>query len=289
MRKKSKTASVLMMPFLGSLLLMIALSVVSVYQFYKSSADRVYEKGDDKAMATAVRLENYLDTAMSILRVTADTADYMIANDVPTDDILAWMKEETENQKEQFDENYTGLYGYIRRTYISGSGWVPPEGYVPTDRDWYRAAKLARGSVTIAAPYLDAHTGLMVVSFCKRLNDGESVLAVDLVTNYIQSVVEETSINDCGYGFVVNKDGSVIAHKNSVLIGENLFSMSYGTGLMQRVSRMKNGHFEITMDGKESILFVHDVTDDWTLVLTASKHEARTLEECGNMILENTG
>ena len=271
--KKSKIIKTTAVPFLGSLILLIVLSIALLHMFFRTSTAHIYEKGADKVLTASMQLENYLDKARSIFRVTADTVDYMLANDASTDDILLWMTQETENQKEQLDENYTGMYGYIQQTYLDGTGWVPPEGFTPTTREWYHAAKLARGSVTIATPYLDAQTGSMVVSICRRLNDGESVLAVDLLTNHIQSVVEETGIDHCGYGFVISSDGTLISHRDRSLIGESVFSRSYGTGLMQHLSTVKNGSFEMTIEGEASILFVNDVIDGWIFVLVAPKNE----------------
>ncbi|MBR5970151.1 MAG: Hpt domain-containing protein [Lachnospiraceae bacterium] len=270
-QNEARKTKVWMLLLPGSFFLMLLPVIIAAVLYYQRSAERIYEAGTNGAYTSATQLENYLDTASSMLRVTADTVDYMLAKDVPVEGILDYLTVETANQKEQFDENYTGVYGYIRQTYIDGTGWVPPEDYQVMTRDWYHAGKLARGAVTIATPYLDAQTGSMVVSICKQLHDGESVLAADLITGYMQSVVEQSNINGQGYAFVIGRDGTVIAHRDNSLIGDNLFSRPYGVGLMQRVSGSGNDYFEMTLEGEHCVLFVCDVMEQWNVVLVAEK------------------
>lgn len=128
----------------------------------------------------AANLENYLDTAKSVLWVTADTVEDMVEQGDSSERILEYLTKETKKQEEQFDENYTGIYGYIQGEYLDGLGWEPDEGYEPTERDWYIAAMKAKGETTIVSPYVDAQTGAVIISVSKLLENGIDVLSLDV-------------------------------------------------------------------------------------------------------------
>ena len=84
------------------------------------------ELGEDKATAITADMENYLDTAKSVLWLAADTVDHMVAKDATDEEIVEYITRESTNTEQQFDESYTGIYGVIRGNYVDGVGWVPP-------------------------------------------------------------------------------------------------------------------------------------------------------------------
>lgn len=90
--------------------LMILVIIYTTRLFYRISVANIYEVGEDKTSGLAVQLGNYLDTAKSVLWVTADTVGSMVKHGDNSGRILQYLMEETENQEQQFDENYTGLY-----------------------------------------------------------------------------------------------------------------------------------------------------------------------------------
>ena len=96
-------------------------------------------------------------------------------------------------------------------------------------RDWYKTAAEADGEVVIVSPYIDAQTGSMVISVCKRLSDPKNVVALDVYTTHIQDIIESTSINGMGYAFIVDKNGTVIAHSDASFNGTDYHSVSGGT------------------------------------------------------------
>lgn len=234
MKKKSRLNLVL--PLAITLVLMVLVVIYTSRLFYRISVSNIYEVGGDKISGLSASLGNYIDTTKSVVWVTADSVDFMIQSGESQEMVLDYLMEETVNHKMQFDENYTGLYGYIRGEYLDGLGWEPPEGYDPRERDWYRLAKLGGGDLVIVPPYIDAQTGSVVITVCKLLSDGESVLALDVITNHIQHVVDTTDINDKGYGFILDGQGIVIAHKDTSLNGKDLTTVDGGSELIKLYS-----------------------------------------------------
>ena len=265
MKKKSRLNLVL--PLAITLVLMVLVVIYTSRLFYRISVSNIYEVGGDKISGLSASLGNYIDTTKSVVWVTADSVDFMIQSGESQEMVLDYLMEETVNHKMQFDENYTGLYGYIRGEYLDGLGWEPPEGYDPRERDWYRLAKLGGGDLVIVPPYIDAQTGSVVITVCKLLSDGESVLALDVITNHIQHVVDTTDINDKGYGFILDGQGIIIAHKDTSLNGKDLTTVDGGSELMEKLKSSDGSSFETTMNDRLCTVFAETIMDQWYILI----------------------
>jgi class 3 adenylate cyclase len=99
-------------------------------------------------------------------------------------------------------------------TFLTGSDWVPPEGYDPRKRPWYRKAKEA-GEVSFSAPYLDPYTSKVVVTIATPVSrDGSlvGVMAMDVFIDDIVSKVESLKIGRSSHAYLVDGDGLFVAH-----------------------------------------------------------------------------
>ncbi|MCR5418767.1 MAG: response regulator [Lachnospiraceae bacterium] len=262
-RRKLNLALTLMITFA----LMAFVVIYTGSLIYKISVANIYEVGEDKIEGTAAALENYLNTAQSVLWVTADSVEHMVGRGDGNERILNYLLEESANQAAQFDENYTGIYGLVQGEYLDGVGWEPPDDYDPTTRDWYISARKANGEMTIVSPYVDAQTGAVIISISKMLGNGEDVLSLDVTMNYIQSYIEKITLNDMGYGFLVNEDGIIIAHHDNSLAGKNCYDLDEGDIFMDRIISEREGRFNMTIDGKGHTVFVHPVLNQWYAVI----------------------
>ena len=249
------------------IVLMILVIIYTTRLFYRISVANIEEVGEDKVASMAVQMENYLDTAKTVLWVTADTVDSMARNGDSSERILDYLVEESKNQEQQFDENYTGIYGVIRGEYLDGVGWIPPEGYSPTERDWYLAAKKAEGESTIVSPYVDAQTGAVIISISRLLSDGESALSLDMTMNEIQRLIENVNIKGKGYGFLINEDGMIVAHGNQNLRGKQFREAGLEEDFMTELSSTRNGSFHNSINGENCSVFVGHVLEQWYAVI----------------------
>ena len=263
----------LLLPMIIILCLMVVMEVYTSRIIRNVATANIHEVGEDRISNVAAQLENYLEMTRSALWVTADTVDYMIRNGSSTEYILDYITEETNHQKDHFDTNITGLYGYIMGEYLDGLAWKPPRGYDPTRRDWYKAAIAAKGEITIVSPYIDAQTNDVVISICRKLSGESDVLSVDLMMNRIQEIVSTLRIKEKGYGFVVNRDGMVIAHQDESQKGRFLTENEEQLALLDQIKETKNGIFEIVADHEKQTVFVREVVDQWYVVIAVSNRE----------------
>jgi hypothetical protein len=202
--------------FLFTILTIFVMLVVMLsytfYSFYQSSVDRINEIGETNLQSECAQIESYLNKGMDVMWVTADTVECMIDGGSTNEEILAYLTAQAQDEQEEIDENFTGIYGYIQGEYLDGIGWEPPEGYVPQEREWYTTAVDAGGEPTIVAPYLDAQTNTIMISVSELLADGESVVSLDIALNEIQYITSNIGLDEKGYGFILDKEGLVVAH-----------------------------------------------------------------------------
>ncbi len=244
---------------------------------YDASVAEIYEDAKDVVKSTAAELENYLTVSEATLRVVADSVELMVQNGNSVEDIEQFLTYQTHLQAEQFDENFTGLYAVIDGVYIDGSGWVPPEGYDATKRDWYNTAIEANGEIVIVSPYVDAQTGDVVITFARSLTDAakdneeampHNVVALDVIVNHIQKITEGVSVVGKGYGIVVSGDGFIVAHRDKSNNGKKLSEI-----FDREVIGFDEGRFDTLIDDEACTLFVDIIMDRWMVVVVVSNAE----------------
>ena len=254
-------------------ILMALMVIFTSRVIYRTSDEYVIELGNDKTAAITADLENYLETAKSAIYVVSDSVDHMVRNGATNEEIVEYITRESQNTTSYFDETYTGIYGVIGGNYVDGVGWVPPEGYDPTQRDWYNTLIEHNGEVTIVNPYIDAQTGNVIISVGRNLSNKYDALALDLTLNSVQEIAEKIEINGVGYGYILNYDGMVIAHKDRNEVGRNYDLTDEQKKLFNMVKSTGKGNFDMEIDGRDCTVFVDNVMDQWHLVIITAKSE----------------
>lgn len=248
--------------------------------FYKSSVKDIEELGVSNMKSEAAMIENYLNKSMDVLWVTADTVNFMMENGASSEEILNYLTTEAEHETKEVDENFTGVYGYINGEYLDGIGWVPPADFMPTERDWYIAAKEADGKATIVQPYLDAQTNTVMFSVSQLLSDGVSVVSLDVALNEVQIITENMTMNDMGYGFIMDNTGLIIAHHDQLEKGK-IYPVNKGQEeMLHQIYDEKKENFELKINGENCTVFANLVMDEWYVVMVVSNtklfHELRS-------------
>ena len=212
-------------------------------------------------------IETYMTKSMDVLWATADTVNYLMEEGASSEEILGYLTKEAEHAAKQVDENFTGIYGYIDGQYLDGIGWVPPADYEPTERVWYTKAKEAGGQIALVPPYLDAQTGTVMFSVSQLLSDGESVVSIDVTLNEVQAITENMTLNEIGYGFVMDGTGLVIAHVDEAEKGKDYPTNEKQEYLLSKVFEGEQEYFDMDIDGEACTVFSEQVMEDWYVVM----------------------
>lgn len=267
----------------------IALFVMVTYNFmsFKENLQKnVKDIGSSTLAQNTEQLEGYLVRSMEVVSTTAVSVEFMLDNDFSSEEIEEFLLYETNRYTKEIDENFTGIYGVFDGEYIDGAGWVPDEGYDPSERDWYVGAINGNGDVTLISPYVDAQTNDIMISISKMLSDGKSVISLDIKLDNIQKITEGISVNDMGYGFVLNEQGMVVAHGDENEKGKNyLDSDSSMKDLVKKVYSEDDSYFEISLKEHKYTVFSDTIMDKWKVVMVVNDKEL--FEEANKMLLHN--
>lgn len=267
---KNKISKQFLITIVAIFCLLVFMTTYIFSSFYQSSVKRIEELGVSNMKSESAMIENYLNKSMDVLWVTADTVNYMMENGASSEEILQYLTTEAEHEKQQIDENFTGIYGYINGEYLDGIGWVPPEDYDPKTRDWYIAAKEAGGKATIVAPYLDAQTNTVMFSVSQLLSDGESVVSLDIALNEVQTITEEMTMNGMGYGFIMDDSGLIIAHFDESEKGKIYPTNEEQEIMLANIFNPDKESFEMSIQNEDCTVFFDQVMDEWYVVMVIS-------------------
>lgn len=135
-----------------------------------------------------------------------------------------------------------------------------PEGYNPTERDWYKEAVKKSGEVIITAPYKSKTTGNIVVTIAKQNEDKSGVLGIDLIINDIVNTSKMVNIGKEGYVAIFDQDKNVVAHpvlKPGEKVEEKLEKELY---------KQEIGDFKFSLDGEDrNITFKTNKQTGWKI------------------------
>lgn len=257
-------------------LVFVFMTVMVVYVsslMYKVAVSNSYAVMEDRILTVSSMINNHLNTAENVLHVAGDSVHHMLISGTTSARIHEFLVNETVNVAEQFDENYTGIYGYIMGKYVDGLNWKPPKDYNPKERDWFIVAKEAKGEVEFSPPYIDAQTGNMIISASRLLPDKQSVIAMDVQLKGIQSMINELEVSGKGYGFVVDANGLIIAHRDEDKKGDNISELSGGKAFFDKIKEVGSGNFSYKLGKDKSTVHVNRLVNDWYLVFVVSDHE----------------
>ncbi len=259
--------------FLTTILLIFllhALMLTYIFSsFYRSSSVDIKDLGTSNLKSQATMIDNYLGNGRNVLWFAAESVDFMMQNGADDAELLEYLLAETEEMQKRFDVNFTGIYGYLGGSYLDGAGWTPPDDYDPKTRDWYINAMNNPGEMVISNPYIDAQTGEVILSFSQLLSDGVSVLSLDITMNELQLITEQMTMGNMGYGFIMDKDGLVIAHYDREKVGMNYATTSEWKELMSGIYNNKDGIFNMTIAGDKCTVFTAKLDVDWYVVIVA--------------------
>lgn len=251
-----------------------ALFVMVAYNyaiFNSNIIQNMEDIGASNLAQVSEELEGYINDGVNVVETTAVAVEYMMEQGASPQEIERLLAYESKRYIEDIDENFTGIYGLINEEYIDGIGWEPDKDYNPKTRDWYIVATQANGEPAIVSPYIDAQTGTVMLSISKMLSDGNSVISLDFAMENIQKITESIKLNDMGYGFVIDKNGMVVAHNSIEEKGKNyLDENSQLKDLVRQIQSQEKACFQIEMNNETMTVFSDTVIDDWKVVMVVA-------------------
>ncbi|OJA05977.1 methyl-accepting chemotaxis protein [Halomonas sp. QHL1] len=158
-------------------------------------------------------------------------------------------------------------------------GWEPPADFDPRLRPWYQAAENAEDTI-VTAPYVDAQSGDLVVTFARPFYQNkqlQAVIGADVNISNMVAIVDGISPTPSSFGFLVTGDGTLVAHPNSELTLEPSTTLSneLNAAYLQQLASATNPQ-QITLEESSKLLLSRPVggNSDWQLVVALDEAEA---------------
>jgi len=166
----------------------------------------------------------------------------------------------------------TGLlsvYGFIRGEFIVGIEHDLGDDFIPQQRPWYQLAIRSK-SAEFTAPYVDAITGLTIISLAQEIfgRDGAyyGVLALDIDISWLMDYAESLQFADGGYGMIVNQFLFTLAHPQEEY--RNIPLQEFGDGYARiadilRTHQNVSGEIIRDTDHSRVIVFFQRLYNGW--------------------------
>ena len=239
---------------------LFALGLIVLYtfgSFYKAAKEDAITIGETKVKERTEKLNNFFLQSVEVINITEHMVNYMLEHGHNAEEIEEFLAATSKDFSTRINENFTGIYGWIDETYVDGVGWVPDAGYFSPERIWYTEAVKAGGEAVIVPPYVDAQTNEVIVSLAEMLPNGKDVISLDIILKRIQNIAEEINMNGNGYGYVLDRDGMIVAHSDKKERGKNYLKdeelQHTATGVViKKIMQGEECHFETEIDGEKA-------------------------------------
>ena len=235
-------------------------------RFYAVEKEVLLQQGQLNAKESAAEYDSYLLNRVSTVAMVGYTLEELLASDADHEVFEKYLTDETGYIIAYLDPDTTGLYGWLNGEYVDGSGWVPDEDYVPTERPWYTETVRSDQKITFVEPYLDAQTNTVMMTVSELLGDGESVVAMDASLDPVQQIVEHVSSPIEGsQAFVLDKSGTVVAHSDKEQLGKNYLDDpdSLGGAVAQKLFIDGQMQFDLETDVGKYSVYVDELEGGW--------------------------
>lgn len=190
---------VLLIVTVFTLIMVLTMLNIMLVRQNRDHAD-IYASQVDIAMQEKVSMVNSIAGGISSGTVTE------------REDVLAYV-----DSMVALDDQVSAVYScYDENITIMSGGWIPPDDFVVTEREWYKQAQANPDQVYISDPYVDLQSGGICITLAKatfKNGDMAGVVGMDMYMDDLVSLMEGSYTNN-GYVFLTTADGIILVHPN---------------------------------------------------------------------------
>lgn len=187
---------------------------------------------------------------------------------------------------EQLQENLAQLakeYGFDSIIVCNSKG-ITSDGSDISDREYFKRS--TSGETYISSPLIRKTTGKMIMVLTAPINgDGsKGIVSARLSCDSFSKMIYDITLGKSGYGFIVDKAGTIVAHKNQDNVNQQLnyieaaktdSSFSEAAKMVQNMIAGKTGIENIQFKGDKITVGYAPIpnTDGWSIGVTAKTSE----------------
>lgn len=286
MRKKRQ----FMLTLIVSMAFLLGIMGYVSWKTYFNNRNNIIELSKMSAEEYAEKIDQFLMRQYDVMLTVTESVEYLrseqkVSNE-ETKEYLVKISKEYEPLYETYaDDEFIGIYGVFDGEYID-SKWIPPYGFDPTSRIWYRQALGSDGNICISEPYVDADDGDFIVTLSRKLNDG-SVMGMDVDVRHIKNTIGTAmglslNINGdariSGFSFMMTKKGIVTMHMDAGEITKDYSdSESSLHGLYEKVMERDSSYFEVEINGEKCGVFPIELNNGWYYITVTNLNDLKQI------------
>lgn len=195
------------------LAVMLLLMAVSSYLTVRNTLEKqVNAKVAATLEARAVEFDNWVCEEQNVISYYADSIIY-------GDFLNTKSKSELESFLASKKSDHVIDYYVVDSKAVTtfASGFVLPDDFDVTARDWYKDTIAHKGEFICTSPYIDNNTAKMVVTIAKAYYDGDTlqfVMGADIYADSLAEITKNVSLYDKAYPILADNDFNILVHKN---------------------------------------------------------------------------
>lgn len=259
--------------YLVTIILSIVITVAGIsyvgHMLYRATQAELELRGEMDVIQSSDRFNSYLIVDKNALMAAGNAVNRMLISGASADEILEYITAQTESLSDTLAKSFTGIYGWIKNEYLDGAGWVPDDDFAPTERPWYTAAAGHPHEIVFVDPYVDKQTGSVMMTIAELLDDGESVIALDIGMEGIQEITEGIAADTQGSMVMVLDNGNIaIAHSDAGEIGNDYSGDedSLGGVIVYQLENNDRDHFTVNYSDQTYMVFTKQIEGGWRSV-----------------------
>ena len=136
------------------------------------------------------------------------------------------------------------IAGVKNNSLLTNTGETNAEGFVTTERDWFKDLEANNGETILTSVYEDALTGELVVTIAVGVKDRRDhiigAVGMDIALSELSSILDQLSIGENGYITVYDSADNIIYHPDQSLIMQQQSNIAYSANMKNALAAKTN-------------------------------------------------
>ena len=270
-RKHKSIKKTLLSNIIGlSVSISIIFGLINGVLFYQDAKRNVENRLTDCSIAYSQSVQN----AIHVYQISIES----IARNTSITDQSKSLEE-----RQKIMDQLAGDYGFASLS-TAGPDGKTTKGSDASQRDYFKQA--IAGNTFISSTLVSSVTGDTLLIVSSKINNGQydGVVVSSLAADTFSNMIDDVSVGKSGYGFIVDKDGKIIAHKDREVVNNqtNYIEMaktdSQYKGVAEVIQNMvdgKTGTKTKKLKGQSLTTAYRPIpgTDGWSVGVVAKQSE----------------
>ncbi|TSB46612.1 methyl-accepting chemotaxis protein [Alkalicoccobacillus porphyridii] len=264
---KKKSMSLRTKLILAFSLVLLLPSLIIGLSSYQSASNNIDEQLHNSTEESLLIIDN---TISNFINSQKENVNYI----ADASDVEGFLEEDSAEQRALLD-TFQNTKIDVEQSYVgteqgnfmnSPTSFQNPPDYDPRERPWYQTAMGSNGEVIITPPYISQSSNEPVTTLARTTEDGLGVAALNLKLSVITDMLNEISIGEKGFVFLLDQNNTVVSHPN-VELGTESTDPLFET-------EDTRGQFDYAFDGQElSLNFLTNEETGWKIYAAMDKEE----------------